>query len=197
MIERTAVWVLSLPLMLGGSAIAHSLAYRIVVPARSERGTLLAETGHAYQRYAPQAIGVAAAILVCALAVRVLARRTGGVAAAVPLAPFAFLPPLAFAVQEHVERFAHDGAMPLGAALQPTFAVGLALQLPFAAVAYLLARLLLRLADDVALTARTGPPRAIALASEPIRQVASACAPAASPLALHRAKRGPPALAPA
>ena len=66
----------------------------------------------------------------------------------VRLSQFAALPPLAFALQEHLERLIHDGTV-VGVALQPTFMIGLLLQLPFAVAAYLLAKLLLQVADRV------------------------------------------------
>ena len=60
---------------------------------------------------------------------------------------FFLLPPITFALQEHAERLLHSGHLPLAAALEPTFLIGLALQLPFALAALAIARLLLSLAD--------------------------------------------------
>jgi hypothetical protein len=50
---------------------------------------------------------------------------------------------------EALEGLLNRGVVPFGEALQPTFLVGLALQLPFALAAYLLARLLLRAGDGL------------------------------------------------
>jgi hypothetical protein len=80
---------------------------------------------------------------------------------------FAVVPPLAFGVQEHLER-ALQGEPTAGAALEPTFVLGLVLQVPFALLAYLLARLLLGAvalaARLVAATPRLARPRSPSLA---------------------------------
>lgn len=60
------------------------------------------------------------------------------------------LSPIAFALQECIERL-FVGGWPFAAALAPTFMPGLAFQLPFALVAFLLARWLLRAADRLRL----------------------------------------------
>jgi hypothetical protein len=61
-------------------------------------------------------------------------------------AAFAVLPPLAFALQELLELSLHTGSVAWHAFAEPTFLPGLALQLPFALVAFVAARLLLRVA---------------------------------------------------
>lgn len=192
--ERIAVWLLSLPLMLGGSAVAHWAAYRIAYAAPAERGAELAGSGHGYLAHAPQALAVAAAVLAVAFVVRAAtARATSARGHALSLLPFAALPPLAFAVQEHLERLIHDGALPLHTATEPTFLIGLALQLPFALVAFGLARLLLQMAERVARARRVAPPRRRPAAPLDRRPVSAVLEPAASPLALARPLRGPPA----
>lgn len=195
--ERIAVWLLSLPLILGGSEVAHWAAYRVVYPHAGVRRAELAETGHGYLTQAPQAIAVAVAMAVVALAVRVATRRrgeTGERSALAPFLPFAALPALAFALQEHLERLLHDGALPLDTATAPTFATGLLLQVPFGLVAFGLARLLLRVADRIARVGRTAPPRAPAPAAAAPAPASVVLVPGASPLALARGLRGPPSL---
>jgi hypothetical protein len=64
----------------------------------------------------------------------------------VPPFAFALLPPLAFALQELLELSLHTGSIAWQACVEPTFLPGLALQLPFALLAYVAARLLLRAA---------------------------------------------------
>ena len=49
------------------------------------------------------------------------------------------LPPVAFGAQEVTERLVHTGQIPWTVVLQPAFLIGLALQLPFALAALLLA----------------------------------------------------------
>jgi hypothetical protein len=193
-VERIAVWLLSLPLLVGGSAVAHWAAYRLVYPAGGERAEVLAESGHGYLTHAPQAIAVAAAVAAVAFAVRALTARCrpGCRRPGLRLLPFAALPLIAFVLQEHLERLLHDGVMPLDAALQPTFAVGLALQVPFGLVAFGLARLLLQIAERVMRTARPAPPRR-RLAPAPVTIPSSLLlAPRAGVLARARGLRGPP-----
>jgi hypothetical protein len=138
--RRSASLVATLPLVCGGMLAAHDLAYRLAGGAAAHTHT------HDYLRSAPLAFG-----LLIALSVAVL-----GVALREPHKPlrasawvFALAPPLAFAVQEHLER-ALQGESVVRAALEPTFAVGLLLQLPFAFLAYVVARVLLRGASLVA-----------------------------------------------
>jgi hypothetical protein len=81
---------------------------------------------------------------------------------------------------------------PWDAATQPTFVVGLLLQLPFAAAAYLLARLLLRAVRSLGrLFSATRRVRVLASAQPrpPVRLVV----PRVPVLALGYGSRGPPA----
>jgi hypothetical protein len=71
--------------------------------------------------------------------------RDAGPPAHVPVWPIALVPPLGFAVQEHLERVIELQEFPFTAALEPTFIVGMAMQVPFALAAVLLARAVLAL----------------------------------------------------
>lgn len=159
-------WPLSVPLMLGGTECAHWLAFWLVYPNRWERAQALQQSGHAYLSYWPVFAGIGLALLVAGLVYDVCehARPTGRRwARRPPAALFASLPPLAFALQEHVESFVHTGSI-AGVAESPTFLVGLVLQLPFALLAFLLARLLLRVAELVGrVLARPSRTRVLAL----------------------------------
>lgn len=164
--RRGLSWLLTLPLALAGSQLAHALAYRLAVPDAHRRQVVLTETGHGYLSYWPLAAGLAGAagLVALALHVRPGARR--------PLRawPFLLLPMVTFALQEHLERFAHSGALSLAA--DRTFVVGLLLQLPFGLIAFAIARALLRVADRIAAAlraprARLRPPAALAAAAAP------------------------------
>jgi hypothetical protein len=142
-------WAVAIVLAVVGSQLAHGLAYRIVVVDPDERAHQLDATGHGYLSYLPQGLGFATAILLLALFSE-LRRGAGAVSFRPPaLWPFVALAPLLFVCQEHFERLVHDGGFPWGAVAEPTFAVGLALQLPFALAAYLIARLLLSAAHSL------------------------------------------------
>ena len=100
-------------------------------------------------------------------------------------------------LQEFLERSLHLGTFAWQTAFAPTFLPGLALQLPFALVAYVAARLLLRAAE------RAG--RAFAPARPPVRRPLPAIAAVpvealpvlGNPLSRRLAKRGPPLPSPA
>src|SRR5262249_30342380 len=100
------------------------------------------------------------------------------------------LPPIAFVVQEFTERFAHDGQIPWTVVVQPTFLLGLAIQLPFALAALIAAWLLDSAARAAGRALRELPlPRFEIFAPEPVRAVA---APRTAGLARGYGERAPP-----
>ena len=142
---RGIVWMLSLPLAAAGWIGAHSVAYALVVPDPDHRAELLSDSGHGYLGAAPLILACAITLIVAGLALAILDGLRGGPRARVPVWPVALVPPLGFAVQEHLERLIELNAFPSGAALEPTFLVGMALQLPFAVAGVTLARTVLAL----------------------------------------------------
>jgi hypothetical protein len=188
--HRSLVWIVAVPLMVGGTWAAHALDYRLTAPDPGARATLLAATGHGYEQWLPLAAALALAGLLIALV-----RSADQLRAGYPRPsawPFLLLPPLSFATQEHFERLLHDGSFPWDAAVEPTFARGMALTLPFGLAAYFAARVILRVA------------RAVAVALTPARPILLALRPAAVPYAVAPARvrvaasarrtRGPPTL---
>ena len=142
---RGIVWMLSLPLAAAGWIGAHSVAYALVVPDPDHRAELLSDSGHGYLGAAPLILACAITLIVAGLALAILDGLRGGPRARVPVWPVALVPPLGFAVQEHLERLIELNAFPFGAVLEPTFLVGMALQLPFALAAVTVARVVLAL----------------------------------------------------
>jgi hypothetical protein len=141
--RRRLTWLVALPAMLAGTQLAHGLAYRLVFPETSLRLHVLAASGHGYLAWLPLALGLAGAVGAVGLAAAVVdAARRRTVGSLPPLA-FAVLPPLAFVLQEVLELSLHTGSVGWHAFAEPTFLPGLALQLPFALLAYVAARLLL------------------------------------------------------
>jgi hypothetical protein len=139
-------WLLSLGLAAAGGLAAHSVAYRVAEPHDERREHLLEETGHGYLD--PALFGsLCVALVIVGFAGRMLA--SAGRTDRPPLWLFALAPPLGFTLQEHAERALHHDTLLL-AALEPTFLVGLLLQLPFALAALLAARALFAAADAVA-----------------------------------------------
>ncbi len=143
------MWLVAIPLMLAGSQVAHVFAYRLVYPVARVRLHELLVTGHGYLGLWPVLLGLAGGLELAALAsIAIGSFRRRRYTPAPPWA-FAVMPPLAFVFQEFLERWLSGSPFPWWMVQQPTFRVGLLLQLPFGLVAYVVARLLLRAADRV------------------------------------------------
>jgi hypothetical protein len=188
MTRRKLAWPLSLGLLVGGWAAAHVLAYRLVVPSGEERRHLLEAAGHGYLDPAPL-VSLSLTLVVLGLGGCVLSGRD------VTPAPwlFALLPPLAFVVQEHLERLLHDGNFPYAAVLEPTFGVGLLLQLPFALLALLFARALLVLSGALVRRMRRAKVDRLRRPCAVRRAVADPTLARIGLLALGHGQRAPPA----
>jgi hypothetical protein len=133
---------------------------------------------------------VSLGVLLAALALRALAAYRGDVRRAAASPVIVVLPLVAFFIQEHVERFVYTGQMPWTAVLEPSFLVGLALQLPFALAALLVAWALDSGARAIGLALAATPRPALsafvpALASAP-------AAPRLAGLARGYGERAPP-----
>lgn len=178
--NRSAVLVAG-PSMLVGVVVAHALAYRWTVPA-AERASVLRGTGHAWQAYLPFLLTPTLALLAFGLL------RSAFDRGARPAAwPFAVLPPLAFVLQEHLERLAYDGSLRL--ALTTPVLAGVLLAVPFGLAAYAIARALLGLTEAAARTLAARPPSLLASPA----LAAPASSPVPTPVALAAGfGRGPP-----
>lgn len=142
--DRVRAWLAAAPVLAAGVFVAHELAYRLT--------TTPTGSAHGYLEHAPQILVVLAAVGVGLAALTRSSR-----------APRAWVFPLAglvaFAVQEHVEGLAHGGQIPL-LVDSPVFVLGMLMQLPFALVAWLVARALLGSLED-ARARRARLPRAL------------------------------------
>jgi hypothetical protein len=138
--RRALLWVLILPFAAVSVLVGHGVAYSVTrTPA---------DDFHGYLDHAPQVLAVLLLVGLVGLAYESRARSLS-------VFPVAATAVVGFACQEHLERLLHTGSLPL-LLTSPTFWVGLALQLPFAAVVWLVAR---RLARTIARAERSGPPR--------------------------------------
>lgn len=130
--NRTWVWLVVSPVVAAGVLTGHWLAYQLTATPT--------EPLHAYLAHAPEVLLIfaAAALLLAALgtSINVPSVRT------FPLVGLA-----TFVVQEHLERLAHGGGLPM-LLTSPAFVVGLTLQIPVALVAWAVARWLLGLVGD-------------------------------------------------
>jgi hypothetical protein len=195
MSRRGVVWLLTLPLAIVGSQLAHNVAYRLTTPNEAGRTHELAASVHSYLTYAPAALGICAVLVVLSLAHelgQLLARRSRPPSRPSALS-FALLAPGIFVAQEHFERLFHDGVFPLHVVLELSFLVGLVLQLPFAVAAYVLARLLLRAVRSLGRWLATSARRRLA-GHAPSRPATCTFVPRVPALALGYGSRGPPAL---
>jgi len=190
--RRSLAWLSALPLMLAGSQVAHVVAYRLVYPSSHVRLRELVSTGHGYMDQLPLVLGIGGAVALISLLVGAADAARGRSLRALPAWAFALLPPAAFVLQEILERSLHTGTFVWQAVESPTFIPGLALQLPVALLAYVTARLLLRVAERAGrLLAAARPPRRLAPVDFLVPVVA--CRDArVNALARRLAKRGPP-----
>lgn len=147
--RRSAAWLAAVPLMLAGTQLAHTVAYRLVYPQAHARLLHLLATGHAYAAWLPLALGIAAACVLVSLVLATADAARGRASRPMPAWAFGVLPPLAFAVQELLELSLHTGTFAWQAVLAPTFIPGLLLQLPVGLLVYVAARLLLRVAERI------------------------------------------------
>lgn len=193
--RRVLAWSLVVPLVLAGSQVAHALVYRWVYPSAGVRSHELLATGHGYLSWLPVALALAGAAGLASLAASAVDAARGRCVRSLPAWAFGLLPPVAFALQEVLERSVHSGTFVWQAVESPTFLPGLALQVPFAAAALVTARLLLRTATAVGrllATRRTPRPgRRVGV----LRRPATVHLPRLVPLAAAAAGRAPPRFA--
>jgi hypothetical protein len=108
------------------------------------------------------------------------------------LALLGFLPPLAFALQEATESLLTTGTLPIEVATEPTFAVGILLQVPFALTALVIARMLFAFARSLARRiACADRPRLVSLDLS-LPPIADIFPPRLNALAFGCGERGPP-----
>jgi hypothetical protein len=134
--------MVALPLAVASWLGAHCLAYWLVAPAGDHQMGLHAESGHAYLGYTPAIFVWGGALLVVGLVLCVGLGLRDVRPSPPPVRLFAFLPPLAFTVQEHAERLIGTGGLPPDIVFEPTFLLGLALQLPLTLAALIVAHAL-------------------------------------------------------
>jgi hypothetical protein len=178
-----------------GTEAAHALAYRLVYPEAQVRWRVLAATGHGYFALAPLLLGLACAVVAVSLLSELAGAAGRRPSSGVRPWAFALLPPIAFTVQEFLERWLLVHHLPWWMFEQPTFRVGLVLQLPFALVAYLLARALLGAARTAGeAVASTLAPAAFAFELPAVPRPRRALVRRLRPVVLGWGARGPPVL---
>jgi hypothetical protein len=190
------VWLFSLPIMIGGWFAAHALSYRIAIPDSTARAQFLIDTGHGYLEYESLLLALAVVVFLMGAAMRVrTAARMRAAGATVAAWPFALLPPALFVFEEYTGRLVHSGSFEIGVLLEPTFVVGLLVQLPFALASFLFARVLLGVADRLGAALA---PRERSVLRRPrihLPRPPRTDLPRLRPIAAGQVDRGPPLLA--
>jgi len=136
--------------MVAGSVAAHLVGYAVVPAgpdhAMGEAGEFGGFHERASQGFAGHTVlllGLAASLVGVVCIRALLARVRGRESRRLGAGCFFLLPLIAYSSQELIERLLHAESFPFHAVLEPRFLLGLALQLPFAAAAFVLAWLLL------------------------------------------------------
>jgi hypothetical protein len=192
---RHAVWLLLLPIAGMGWLMAHWLACMLVAREGHDLAQHHSDAGHGYLVVAaPALIACAGTLLLAGIALSIGDGLRGRARSPLPRWPVVLLPPLGFGVQEHVEWMIASDAPAFGAALEPTFLVGMALQLPIALGALFAARAVLVLGHELgrALAAPQPPrPHASTIALNPLERLEPELARPPI-LATGHSERGPP-----
>ena len=187
---RRRIWLLTAPILVAGLFVGHQVGYRLAITDPHQRREAMESAGHGYFDYAPYLVALFLACAMVAIGLRIRAAYSGR-AGRLPSWPFALLPPLGFVLLETLERLGSHHGVGLATLVAPEFVFGLALQLPFALAALLVARLLARLADAVGVALRPLPPPS--LRSRFVALVpAGADLPRVRVVALPYGERGPP-----
>jgi hypothetical protein len=112
----------------------------------------------------------------------------------VPPWVFGVLPLAGFTLQEFLERWVALGGFPWWMVEQPTFRIGLLLQLPFAVLAFTAARILSRVVERVGTALRLASPSFVLCGESASRILVAVSVLRPSALAGGHAVRGPPAV---
>jgi hypothetical protein len=138
--RRGLSWLLSVSLAAAGSLAAHTLGY---LPHAAE-GREHLETGtEAAAPHVPLLVGLLAAVILTGLSNRAWSAIRRQPTRPLPPGWFVVVPPLGWALQEAAERRLGVESFPFDGAREPAFVKGLLVQLLFAVLAFLAARLLL------------------------------------------------------
>lgn len=188
MSRSSVAWLLSLPLSAAGMLLAHEVAWQFAAHEHE------ANAGHGYLQYGAIFAALGLATVVVAATLHLIRAVAGASTARAPSARvFAVVPVLGFLVQEHLEHLVVGQELHVGFFVSTPFLLGLALQLPFALAALVVARLILGFVRTLAEAVRGVR---FAGASKRLRALVPVAIdlPLRPALALRRAGRAPPRL---
>lgn len=137
-----------IPVAILGCLLAHQAGYFLESPDQTARSLNLSRDGHGYMRDFVFMIPAIATLVMGGFLFALHGSMVSNSPVSISPKPFAFTPAMVFLVQESAERVAIGDA--LAVLSEWSVIVGLVLQIPFGLIAYLLARLILQAADQVA-----------------------------------------------
>jgi hypothetical protein len=186
------VWLLVFALTVAGWISAHEVAYRLAVPHPHAGGSDAVERGHAYLAFGSLVL-VLCLLIAFECTVGLVARPDGLRPPSRRLFLFVgLLPPLGFALQELAEGLLTTGALPYEAASEPTFLLGILIQLPFALAALTVARVLFAFARCLARSVGGGGRPRLVSHELSLPPAVDARPPRLPALAFGYGERGPP-----
>ena len=142
-------WLLVLPLVAGGSQLAHWLGYAAATSDGTARADALASTGHGYLAALPVLAAISTGLIVAVLLLVTFDGLRGRSQLRLQRWPFAVMPFIGFVVQELVERGVAGDPVSLATLLEQPVLLGLLLQIPFAFAAFVVGFALTRVADRI------------------------------------------------
>jgi hypothetical protein len=186
--RRRPAWRLTVPLAAAGALSAHVAAYALVSSNHHSHSGV-----HAALTQWRVCIALCLALAVVAAVGYAFDSLSGRGGRTVPVWAFALLPPAGFVIQEQLEHVLQHGGLSSTLLLEPVFLLGLALQVPFAAAAYLVARAVVTVAVTLIRALGSARPR---LAATPpgFRALPEPALALANPVALGHGQRAPPSL---
>jgi hypothetical protein len=185
-------WLLTFALAIAGWTSAHEVAYRLALPHPHVGGPGSGKTGHAYLAYASLLVVLCLLVAVLCTAGLVARNHPLGTPSRRLLLLFVLLPPLGFALQEVTESLLTTGVLQAEAALEPTFLVGILLQLPFALAALFAAHVLFAVARSLARTVKGARRPTLVSLDLSLPPAVDPCPPRLPALAFGYGERGPP-----
>lgn len=148
--RRPLTWLVTLPLAFASTLAGHALAGHLAPIRTARHASGLAASGAPQLVWLPYALGALVTFLAIGLVVRVLEVAAGGRRRGSAGLGLAAVPVAVFALEEHIAKLLSGSYLELlHVSLEPRFALGLVLQLPVGLLACLIARLLLRAADEL------------------------------------------------
>jgi hypothetical protein len=183
-----------MPLAFGSAIVGHDLAGTLAPVHTASHASQLASSGTTQLVWAPYVVGALVTFLAVGLVVRILEAAAGNVRRGGAGLGLAAVPVVVFVLEEHIAQLLSGSYVSLlHVSLEPRFALGLLLQLPCGLLACLIARLLLRAAEELGcrLRSRQDDP-ALSLPGRPPWAAVAVDLPRVPVLALGYGQRGPP-----